>query len=233
MSQPAILELQRDIGYRFKDAALLIEALTHKSFKHEYPEDASSHNERLEFIGDSVVGLVVAEYLFKNEKCFDEAVMSRIKSHIVKRKVLAEVARGISMGSYLRVGKGEEGSGGRLKMSLLANAMEAVIGAVFEDGGYAAASKMVLRLVGERLEAAVASGDFSDYKSQLQELCQMRFGCLPEYNLVLQEGEEHRKTFTFEVLIDGKPFGQGTGHTKKEAQARAAKEALKNLETKL
>jgi len=231
MPEPGISQLQKSIGHKFKDKDLLVEAITHKSFRHEYPERAESHNERLEFMGDSVLGLVVADYLFKKFKDLTEAEMSRIKSHLVKRKVLAEIATGISLGSYLRVGKGEEGSGGRMKLSLLANAMEAVIGAVFEDAGYERAREMVLKLLGDRLEVAISSGDFSDYKSQLQELCQTRYGCLPQYRLAAQEGEEHSKTFTFEVLVNGEVMGIGKGRSKKEAQLRAAGEALQNLES--
>jgi ribonuclease-3 len=231
MPRPEIADIQKSIGYKFKDPGILLEALTHKSFKHENPDEAASHNERLEFIGDSVLGLVVADYLYRCGVGFTEAEMSRIKSHLVKGKVLAELASGIALGDYLRIGKGEEGSGGRKKISILANAMEAVFGAVFEDGGYVGARKAILRLLKERLDEATASGDFADYKSELQELCQMRFGCLPEYRLVSQEGKEHKKVFTFEVFIDGQSSGRGRGATKKEAQAKAASQALKNLKT--
>jgi ribonuclease-3 len=231
MPQPEIAEIQKSIGYKFKDPGILLEALTHKSFKHENPDEATSHNERLEFIGDSVLGLVVADYLYRCDAGFTEAEMSKIKSHLVKGKVLAKLASGIALGDCLKVGKGEEGSGGRKKVSILANAMEAVFGAVFEDGGYVSVRKVILKLLKERLDEAIASGDFADYKSELQELCQMRFGCLPEYRLVAQEGMEHKKVFTFEVFIDGRPSGRGTGPTKKEAQAIAASKAIKTLET--
>ncbi len=230
MSRSGIPELQKRIGYKFKDKGILLEALTHKSFQHEYPDEAPAHNERLEFLGDSVLGLVVADYLHASDAGLTEAGMSRIKSHAVKRKMLAELAGDVSLGLYLRVGRGEEGSGGRRKSSIRATAMEAVFGAVFEDGGYKKAEKVVLGLLGEWLDAAIASGDFADYKSDLQELCQMRFGQLPEYRLAAQEGKDHKKIFTFEVFIEGRPLGRGAGGTKKEAQARAAMEALQNLE---
>lgn len=229
MSRLDLSELQKSIGYGFADEGILLQALTHKSFQHEHPEEAASHNERLEFIGDSVLGLAVAEYLYGSGGELNEAGMSRIKAYIVKRKVLAELAEEVSLGRYLRVGKGEEGSGGRKKSSILANAMEAVFGAVFEDGGYERAREVVLGLLRDRVDAAIASGDFADFKSDLQELCQVRFGSLPEYRLVAQEGKEHKKIFTFEVIIDEKPRGRGRGTTKKEAQARAAEEALKRL----
>ncbi len=231
MPQFELANIQKRIGHKFKDPGILLEAVTHKSFKHENPNEPSSHNERLEFIGDAVLGLVVSDYLFRCDAGFTEAEMSRIKSHLVKGKVLAELATGISLGDCLRIGKGEEGSGGRTKISILANAMEAVFGAVFEDGGYAVARKVVLKLLKERLDEAIASGDFADYKSELQELCQMRYGCLPEYRLVSQEGMEHKKIFTFEVFIDGQSSGRGRGRTKKEAQTKAASQAIKNLKT--
>jgi ribonuclease-3 len=176
-----------------------------------------------------VLGLVVAEYLFGSGAELNEAGMSRIKAHIVKGRVLAEVAREISLGNYLRLGKGEEESGGRKKVSILANALEALFGAVFADGGYERAKDVILELLRERVDAAIASGDFADFKSDLQELCQVRFGSLPEYRLVEQEGQDHLKVFTFEVFVEGRPVGRGRGASKKEAQTRAAEEALRRL----
>jgi ribonuclease-3 len=230
MSRPDLQEIQKRIGYDFKDEDALIEALTHKSFHHERPGEAVAHNERLEFMGDSVLGLVVTEYLHGSGTGLNEAGMSRIKSHIVKGRVLAEVAREISLGGYLRLGKGEEESGGRKKVSILANALEAVFGAVFADGGYERAKDVVLGLLRGRVDAAIASGDFADFKSDLQELCQVRFGSLPEYRLVEQEGQDHLKVFTFEVFVEGRPAGRGRGASKKEAQTRAAEEALRRLD---
>ncbi|MEJ2314172.1 MAG: ribonuclease III [Nitrospirota bacterium] len=229
MSRPDPPELQKRIGYGFRNEDALIEALTHKSFHHEHPEEEAVHNERLEFMGDSVLGLVVAEYLFGSGAELNEAGMSRIKAHIVKGRVLAEVAREISLGNYLRLGKGEEESGGRKKVSILANALEALFGAVFADGGYERAKDVILELLRERVDAAIASGDFADFKSDLQELCQVRFGSLPEYRLVEQEGQDHLKVFTFEVFVEGRPVGRGRGASKKEAQTRAAEEALRRL----
>lgn len=221
-------ELQDHLRYSFADPGLLIEALTHKSFQHEHPHEASSYNERLEFLGDSVLGLCIADYLFGRGQ-EDEAEMSKIKSFAVKGKILAEAARAVSLGDFLRLGRGEEDSGGRDKDSLLANALEAVIGAVFLDRGYLAARALVLGLLKEILEEAVLSGEFADYKSELQELSQTITGRLPEYRLVGQEGEEHNKVFTAEVLIGGCVEGRGSAGTKKEAQARAAHQALEKL----
>ncbi len=189
----------------------------------------SSYNERLEFIGDSVLGLVVVEYLFRYSKDFSESEMSEIKSFIVRGSLLSEIAAGASLGTHVRLGRGEEETGGRAKGSILANAMEAVFGAVYLDGGYEAARNFILHLLRERIIAVISSGQYHNFKTELQEESQMRFGVLPEYRIVSQEGEEHRKTFTADVSIAGKTFGRGAGKNKKEAQTAAAKEAMERL----
>jgi len=222
--------LEKTLGYSFNDRTLLIEALTHRSYHHENPEKTSSYNERLEFIGDSVLGLVVVEYLFLYSQDFSESEMSEIKSYIVRGSLLSEIAADISLGRYVRLGKGEEETGGRTKKSILANTMEAVFGAVYLDGGYEAARNFVLSLLRERILGVISSGQYHNFKTELQEESQMRFGMLPEYRIVSQEGEEHRKTFTVEVFIAGKRFGKGAGRNKKEAQTFAAKEAMERLQ---
>lgn len=221
--------LERDLNYAFRSSGVLLEALTHRSFHHENPNAAASYNERLEFIGDSVLGLVVVEYLFNYSREFTESEMSKIKSYIVRGSLLSEIAVQIGLGEYLRLGRGEEDTGGRYKRSILANAMEAVFGAVYLDGGYETARETILRLFRERIHSAISSGQYHDYKTELQEESQMRFGVLPEYRIVRQEGEEHKKTFTVEVFIDGKKYGGGVGRNKKEAQTSAAKEAMEKL----
>jgi ribonuclease-3 len=221
--------LQRSIGYSFTRRDLLLEALTHKSFHHENPEEAPAHNERLEFLGDSVLGLIVARYLFAAEGGYPESMMSKIKAQIVKGAVLSEVAREISLGDYLRLGKGEEETGGRQKTSILSNALESLLGAVYMDGGYEEARGLILRLFKERLDRAMASGQFHDYKTELQEESQVLFRTLPEYRLVKEEGKEHKKIFTVEVFISGTGYGTGRGKSKKEAQALAARKALEKI----
>jgi len=222
-------KLERDLRYPFRKRDLLTEALTHRSYHHENPDRVPSYNERLEFIGDSVLGLVVVEYLFNFRSKFTESEMSEIKSYIVKGSLLSEVAAGISLGRYLRLGKGEDETGGRAKKSLLGNAMEAVFGAVYLDAGYDTARKTILGLFEERILEAIRSGQYHSYKTELQEESQMRFGVLPEYRIISQEGEEHLKTFSVEVFIAGKSFGKGTGRNKKEAQTSAAKEAMEKM----
>jgi ribonuclease-3 len=222
-------KLERDLGHFFKDKDLLVEALTHKSFHHENPHAVKSYNERLEFIGDSILGLVVAEYLFKCVNGFTEADMSKIKSYVVKGAVLSEIGIGLEIGSYLSLGRGEEDTGGRQKRSIIANAMEALFGAVYLDSDYVTARKVILGLFIDKIRSVISSGQYHDYKTELQEKSQMLYGVLPEYRVTRQEGEEHRKTFTVDAFIAGKMFGRGTGNNKKEAQTAAAKKALEKL----
>jgi len=218
--------LESQIGYHFKNKAVLLEALTHRSFYHENPSKADAYNERLEFLGDSVLGFVIVEYLFFLDGNFTESVMAKAKSYLVKEAVLSDVACSISLGKYLRLGKGEEHTGGRTKKSLLADAMEALLGAMFVDGGYEPSKKLVLSLFRERIDTIVFSRDFHDFKTELQEKTQLLFNSIPEYQIIKQEGEEHKKVFTVEVYIAGEKFGTGMGKSKKEAETIAAQEAL-------
>ncbi len=225
-----IAAFEDHLGYHFKDKKVLIEALTHRSFYHENPDKAENYNERLEFLGDSVLGFVIVEYLFSSERRLAESVMAKTKSYLVKESVLSEIANAISLGKYLRLGKGEEATGGRTKRSLLADAVEAVLGALYLDGGYNKAQELILRLFKEKIEAIMISGEFHDFKTELQEKTQMLFGSIPEYRMIKQEGEEHRKTFTVEVYIAGERLGTGYGKSKKEAETLAAREALHKLQ---
>ncbi|HTZ17169.1 MAG TPA: ribonuclease III [Dissulfurispiraceae bacterium] len=227
-SEPS--QLQERLGYRFRDLQLLGEALTHKSFQHEHSGGRSAHNERLEFLGDSVLGLVIAETLFLEEGLLDEADMSKMKSYLVNKVVLYEIAEGLSLGTYVMLGRGEESTGGRQKRSILADTLEALFGAVFLDSDYETVKSLIRRLYKERIADVIAKKEGYDFKSELQESCQAAFGTLPEYRIIKQEGEEHRKIFTAEVLINESVFGRGTGKSKKEAQMLAAKEALEKMQ---
>lgn len=222
-------QLEKSLGYSFNNRELIDEALTHKSFHHENPDKALSHNERLEFLGDSVLGLTVVEYLFNHTPALSEAIMSKIKSYIVRGAFLSDVASELNIGRYLRLGKGEDDTGGRHKANILADAMEAVIGAVYIDSGYAAAREVILRLLKGKILSVITSGQYCDYKTELQEQSQMAFGVLPEYRVTKQAGEEHSKTFTVNVFIAGERYGSGIGKSKKEAQTAAAKEALERI----
>lgn len=223
--------LESTVGHSFDNKGLLLEALTHKSFHHENPDEAPSHNERLEFLGDSVLGLVVVEHLFRFDRNYSESTMSKIKSYLVKESVLADIAKDISLGEYLRLGKGEIETGGREKRSILANAMEAVFGAIYLDGGYERTRDIILKLLKHKVDVAISSEQFFDFKTELQEESQLRFGVLPQYKIVKQEGEEHKKVFTVDVFIKDSKFGSGTGRSKKEAETIAAKEALSKIKT--
>ncbi|MFH1701995.1 MAG: ribonuclease III [Nitrospirota bacterium] len=224
-----IADLEKRFSYVFKNRKLLTEALTHRSFYHENPDKSIAHNERLEFLGDSVLGFVIVEYLFSSDKKFTESIMAKTKSYLVKESILSEIADSISLGKYLKLGKGEEATGGRAKKSILADTIEALLGAVYLDGGYKKVKAVVLKLFRKEIDTLMDSTRFYDFKTELQEKTQLLFGVLPEYRVVKQEGEEHEKVFTIEVFIEGKKFGKGSGKSKKEAQTLAAREALSQL----
>jgi ribonuclease-3 len=224
-----IADFEKRFGYVFKNRKLLTEALTHRSFYHENPDKSIAHNERLEFLGDSVLGFVIVEYLFSSDKEFTESIMAKIKSYLVKESILSEIADSISLGKYLKLGKGEEATGGRAKKSILADTIEALLGAVYLDGGYKKVKAVVLKLFRKEIDTLMDSTRFYDFKTELQEKTQLLFGILPEYRVLKQEGEEHEKVFTIEVFIEGKKFGKGSGKSKKEAQTLAAREALSQL----
>jgi ribonuclease-3 len=224
--------LERSIGYSFRNKKLLTEALTHKSFYHENRGKSDSFNERLEFLGDSVIGLVIVEYLFFLEDRHSESLLAKMKSYLVCESVLADIAVSISLNDYLLLGKGEEISGGREKRSILADALEALIGAVYLDGGFEIARTVVLRFFKDKIDEAVRSGEFYDYKTELQEKTQLLYGVLPEYRLIREQGEEHKRIFTVAVFLEGKKLGVASGHRKKEAETLAAKKALDKIEVR-
>ncbi len=230
MSKQDIAELEKHLGYIFKNKKLLYEALTHRSFSHENPDKADTCNERLEFLGDSVLGFVIVEYLFLSKSKFSESVMAKTKSYLVKESVLSEISSSISLGKYLKLGKGEEATGGRTKSSLLADAIEAVLGAVYLDGGYKKAKELILTLFKEKIDTILSSGEFYDFKTELQEKTQLLFSTIPEYKVIKQEGKEHKKIFTVEVYVAGEMFGTGCGKSKKEAETLAAKKGLLKLQ---
>lgn len=230
MFEHDISELEKSLGYSFSNKDVLIEALTHRSFYHEHSDKVDNYNERLEFLGDSVLGLAIVEYLFLYEGKLTESIMAKTKSYLVKESVLSDIASSVSLGKYLRLGKGEEATGGRKKRSLLADAVEAVLGAVYIDGGYHMAKELIQRLFKDKIDAIMSSGEFHDFKTALQEKTQLLFGSIPEYIMIRQEGEEHKKVFTVEVHISGEKFGTGVGKSKKEAETFAAREALNKLQ---
>lgn len=215
--------IEEVLGYTFKDAELLREALTHKS--HAFEQGGDMHNERLEFLGDSVLAIVVAHHLFREYPERDEGHLSKLKASLVSRAMLARWASHIGLGRYIELGSGEKSTGGRERPSILSNALEAVIGAVYIDGGYAAADRLLHRLFLDKEDKVVEA----DYKSGLQEIVQKEHKVPPSYSLLETTGPDHDKTFTVKVTLGSRKLGVGTGKTKKEAEQAAAQDALKQL----
>jgi ribonuclease III len=222
-SSHAILEGR--LGYTL-DPALLVRALTHRSFAYE--NGGLPTNERLEFLGDSVLGLVVTDTLYRGHPDLPEGQLAKLRAAVVNSRALAEVARGLGLGSFIRLGRGEEGTGGRNKASILADTLEAVIGAVYLDQGLGAASELVHRLFDPLIEKSAGLGAGLDWKTSLQELTATEALGVPEY-LVSEAGPDHEKTFTAAARVGGVTYGTGTGHSKKEAEQQAAESAWRSI----
>jgi len=219
------------LGVSFKDLSLLEQAMIHSSYINENHGLVSDSNERLEFLGDAILGFIIAEELYQDFPDLTEGEMTKLRSVLVCRDTLAHVARAIKLGDYLYLGKGEEASGGRHKPANLTGALEAVIAAVFFDRGLSITTEFVLRLLGEELKKAVKQGAEIDYKSQLQELIQSRHRLTPNYRLIEEAGPDHDKMFTVEVMAGEAVLGRGSGKSKKLAEIEAAHSALKQLST--
>ena len=222
-------DLEKALGYSFRDKALLVNAMTHKSFANEYSPAACPDNERLEFLGDAVLDLVVSEHLMDALPTSNEGELSRIRSDVVAMSSLAGLARKLGLGPSLLLGKGEFGSGGREKPGLLADALEALFGAVFVDGGYEAAKSVLLPLVVPILRQAAADAG-QDYKSRLQEILQANRKELPVYRVTGTRGPDHDPVYLVEVLIGDRVYGTGEGRTKKTAEQNAAQATLQLLD---
>ena len=218
-------EIEKVLNYTFKNKDILKEALTHRSYN---PHPHGVNNERLEFLGDSVLGLVVAGQLYNLLSEKEEGVLSKIKANLVSRKNLYFWAKQLNLGKYLLLGQGEISSGGRERSSILSNAMEAVLGAIYLDGGFDAVSKVILAW----FETQKIEVDLQDYKSVLQEYMQKLGKSVPEYEIVETIGPEHDKIFTAVVYEQGKELGRGKGHNKKSAHQDAAKNALAKIHKK-
>ena len=223
--------LQQTLGISFNDSSLLEQALVHSSYVNEKPGIASASNERLEFLGDAVLGFVVAEKLYQDFHHSDEGEMTRLRAALVSRDTLAHMARAISLGDYLYLGRGEEVSGGRRKLANLAGALEAVIAAVFLDQGPATTRDFIIRLLDTELQKVASQGAGVDYKSQLQEVIQAREQQTPAYHVVEATGPDHDKRFTVEVRLGDTVLGRGSGTSKKVAETEAARLALEQLST--
>ncbi|ORJ63334.1 ribonuclease III [Geothermobacter hydrogeniphilus] len=223
--------LQQRLGHRFVDQALLSQALTHKSYANEHRPEEAQDNERLEFLGDAVLDLVVSEALHSRQPLLSEGEMTRIRAEVVSEKGLSFLARDLGVGKRLRLGRGEELTGGRDKDSLLADATEALFGAVFCDGGFDAARKVILGLLEQLITRAVDTKSGLDAKTRLQEILQARHGQLPSYVLAGSEGPDHDRSYLVEVRFQGETIAAGRGRTKKQAEQQAAARALRQLES--
>jgi ribonuclease III len=223
--------LQHSLGYWFKDLSILKQALTHRSYVNEHPESAMRHNERLEFLGDAVLDLTLSDLLLKKYPDLPEGMLSKIRAGQVNEKKLAVLSLQLGLGSLLLIGKGEEQTGGREKTSILANAFEAVLGALYLEGGFQAAMTFVDRLFQSHIDGEQYRST-RDHKTFLQEHCQGKMKTMPAYTVYREEGPDHQKIFYVEVKIQGQVVSKGKGKTKKEAQQKAAEEALKQLKLK-
>ena len=225
-------ELERKLNYTFRDPALLEEALSHSSYANEHRSAHLRSNERLEFLGDSVLGFVTAEFLFLQHPDLPEGDLTRIRAALVCEQSLFEVAQKLGLGTYLKLGRGEESGGGRKRTSILADATEAVFAAVYLDGGIGEASALIHRCLLEAEREEVVEERRRDYKTALQELVQRQADQVLTYRMAGEQGPDHDKTFQAEVLLNGEILGSGIGHSKKEAEQAAAKAALVALEEK-
>lgn len=220
----AALRLCEQLGYSFADPGLLLDALTHRSFKNERPDLASTDNERLEFLGDAVVDLVVASLLFVQFPDADEGELTRRRADLVSEKGLCEAAEAIGVGEAMRLGKGEQKSGGRSKPRLLSSALEACVGAIYRDGGVDAAFEAARRILEPRLHTSAPG--HRDAKSRAQEWAQAHLGGTPSYRLLGSEGPDHNREFTVALELHGEEVATGAGRSKMDAEQAAARAAL-------
>ena len=217
--------LEERLQYSFQNRELLGEALNHSSYANEHRGGLGS-NERLEFLGDSVLGFIAAEFLFKRHAGLPEGDLTRMRAALVCEQSLYEVARELELGKYLKLGRGEEAGGGRERQSILADAVEAVFAAVYLDGGIERVRELIERVL---LSRAPAAEERKDYKTTLQEVAQRRSGQVLTYHMVSQSGPDHNKLFVVEVRLNDKPVGRGEGRSKKEAEQAAARAALEYM----
>ncbi len=228
-SRDAVEALQESLGYRFRRPALLRRSLTHPSYLNEHPEESMRDNQRLEFLGDAVIDFIAAAWVYRHYTQFAEGRMTRLRAAMVRTETLARLARRVGIQPALRLGHGEEEAGGRDRDPNLCDAFEAVVGAIYLDGGMPAARAFAEPLLGPVAEATVEQAADQDAKSRLQEWSQAERKVTPRYRIVSESGPDHAKVFEAQVLIDDEVAGQGTGRSKQAAEREAAKEALASL----
>ncbi|KPJ58039.1 MAG: hypothetical protein AMJ42_04060 [Deltaproteobacteria bacterium DG_8] len=222
--------LQKNISYTFKDLSLLNQAFTHKSYLNENPDQGYSDNERLEFLGDAVLDVIISHSLMDSFPKYTEGELTKLRSSIVNERRIADLARKLNLGEFLLLGKGEDFTEGRNKNSILADTYEALIAAIYLDGGYKSAFRVVKRHFTDILSSTHQGGlYYRDYKSQLQEYTQSVFKAIPKYVLVKESGPDHNKSFEVNITLNNKVWGKGFGKSKKAATQKAAQEALERL----
>ncbi|MDR2569710.1 MAG: ribonuclease III [Oscillospiraceae bacterium] len=224
MNEDLIDQLQDKINYRFTDTTLLINSLTHSSYANENAKNGITSNERFEFLGDSLLGMAVALLIFNSKPNLTEGQMTKLRAELVCEKSLAALALKLDIGSYLILGRGEENGGGRSRPSILSDAMEAIIAAIYLDGGYEAVEQFILLYFTPLMEKSAQNS--SDYKTLLQEIIQLNPCQAISYEIIGQYGPDHDKSFTVDVKLNGKTIGIGTGKSKKNAEQIAAKAAI-------
>lgn len=224
-----IHQLELNIGYVYQDKMNAFQAITHSSYAYEHRPEAISSNERLEFLGDSVLNFIITNRLYKEASDMPEGEMSKLRASVVSEASLSNCARQIKLGEVLLLGKGEELMGGRQRSSILADAMEAIIGSIYLDGGLDAARSFVDRFLHENYKKALQGNLFFDFKTKLQEEVQKKGNFTIQYTVVDEKGPDHNKVFTTTVSVNGSVLGEGTGRTKKEAEQNAAGNALEKL----
>ncbi len=223
-------ELMEKINYRFKNEGYLKEALTHRSFSNENDKTKKFDNEKLEFLGDAVLNLITTEYIYNLEKDKNEGELAKLKSQIISEPVFSAIANDLKLGDYLYLSNGEILSGGRERKSILGDAFEALMGAIFKDSDYYTTKDIALRFLLEKINNLEEIEGTGDYKTILQEVFQSKYRKMPEYELLSTKGPDHNKEFKIAVKLDNKIYGVGIGKSKKEAEKNAAREALEKIE---
>jgi ribonuclease-3 len=221
--------LQKALGHRFRKQIHLRRAITHPSYINEHPEEKICDNQRLEFLGDATLDFVIGDWVFRKYPDFDEGRMTRLRAALVRTETLAHFAKQVGIGEALRLGRGEEEAGGQEREANLCDAFEAVVGALYLDGGLEAVEAFIEPLVGPAAEGTLAANSDQDAKSLLQEWSQAELGATPHYRIVAERGPDHAKVFEAEVLLRKEIKGRGSGHSKQTAEQAAAQEALEDL----
>ncbi|MFH1354466.1 MAG: ribonuclease III [bacterium] len=222
--------LEEKMEYKFKNCDLLQQALVHRSYLNEHKQFALDHNERLEFLGDAVLELVVTDFLYKKYEDLPEGELTNLRAAVVKGETLAQVSQELGVEEFILLSRGEQHGNEKARQYILANAFEALIGALYLDGGYEAARSFIDRYIVAKLPEVIEQGLHIDSKSKLQELAQEKYRITPTYEVLREDGLDHAKHFVIGLFLGDKKIGEGSGGSKQEAQQRAAKEALKKME---